>query len=565
MSHSLRSFFYLLLLASLLFATEGRAQSWQSALALPTSADGSSKINSLVADGTGGYLLAGQFAGTLTLGSFALTSAGGQDAFVARLSAAGVYTQALRAGGSGDDVAVELAVDATGLATVAGTFASPSIVFGAASLVNLDPSATPSSDVFVARLSATGVWTQAVQGGSPADDAVSGVALDPNGSAVLAGSYMGNTAKFGTYTLSGSLSGGTPFVARLSGAGVWSQAVRIQSSGSPTYISDVAVNASGSAMVAGVCLEGSTLTFGNYTLNTTGVGNCLFVARLNRNGTWVLAVQTTGPGGTTIARHLALDADGNAVIAGETTAPMAAFGSYTVSSPTNSAGKHDFVSFIARLSAAGTWTQVAQTANSLGSCYMSALALDASGNVWLTGLFFSPTVSFGSFSLINSDPNAVQNNHFDLYLARLSSAGTWTSATAATNAFPRALVLSNGLAVVAGNFASSATFGTTTINSPAQQAGFLANLSGAVLATTPTAASPSRCIAWPNPATGYTTVGFAASDGPRSVQLLDALGREARFLELPAHATALKLSLTGLPSGCYLLRCGPSTERLLVE
>lgn len=126
-------------MASLLFVGRADAQSWQSALALPTSTDGSSRINSLVADGTGGYLLAGQFAGTLTLGGFTLTSAGGQDAFVARLSAAGTYTKALSAGGSGDDIAVELAVDATGLATVAGTFASPSITFGGTTLVNSDP------------------------------------------------------------------------------------------------------------------------------------------------------------------------------------------------------------------------------------------------------------------------------------------------------------------------------------------------------------------------------------------------------------------------------------------
>lgn len=338
--------------------------------------------------------------------------------------------------------------------------------------------------------------------------------------------------------------------------------MRLQSNGSPTFISDVAVNASGSAVVAGVCLGDGILTLGNYTVDTRGIGNCLFVARLNRNGTWVLAVQTIGPGGTTIARHLVLDADGNAVVAGETTASTAAFGSYTVASPITTAGKREFVSFVARLNAAGTWTQVAQTTN---SCYTNALALDGSGDVWLTGQFNSPTVSFGAFDLTNSDLNSVQNNHFDLYLARLNSAGTWTFATTATNAVSRTLVLSTGQAVVAGSFTSPATFGTTTITCAAQQAGFLANLSGGVLATKVTTTVPPVCVAWPNPATSYTTLSLTADAAPRPVQLLDALGREVRRLELPAHTTSLTLSTVGLPSGYYLLRCGASTGRLAVD
>ncbi|MGI4761771.1 MAG: hypothetical protein ACRYF0_13770 [Janthinobacterium lividum] len=485
---------------------------------------------------------------------------------MARLGATGLYTQALRVGGSGDDVAVELALDATGQATITGMFASPSIVFGATTLVNFDPSAAPSSDVFVARLNTAGTWTQAVQGGGLADDTVVGVALDPNGSAVIAGSYRSNTAKFGTYTLAGSLTGGTPFVARLGSTGSWTQAVRIESTGSPTYISDVAVNASGSAVVAGLSLGDGTLTFGNYTVDTRGRGNCLFIARLNRVGIWVMAAQTTGPGGTTIARHVALDADGNAAVAGETNVPAAAFGSYIVSSAADAAGNRNFVSFVARLSAVGTWTQVAQTTNSAGNnCYTNALALDGGGNVWLAGQFNSLTASVGSFNLINSDPNAVLNNHFDLYLARLSSAGAWTFATSATNAVPQALALTNGLAVVAGSFTSPAAFGTTIISSPASQAGFLANLSVVVLAAKSNVAGLPACLAWPNPATGSTTLSFMAATASRPVQLLDALGREMRRQELPAHATSLTFSLAGLPGGCYLLRCGTTIGRLVVD
>ena len=62
-----------------------RAQSWQSALALPAS-NGNSAVIKVVADGAGGYVVGGLFFGSLTLGSFTLTNAN-TDIFVARLNA----------------------------------------------------------------------------------------------------------------------------------------------------------------------------------------------------------------------------------------------------------------------------------------------------------------------------------------------------------------------------------------------------------------------------------------------------------------------------------------------
>ncbi|UOQ71869.1 hypothetical protein [Hymenobacter cellulosilyticus] len=86
-----------LLLAALL-AGPGltRAQSWQWVAA--ATGPGNARILTTATDGTGGTIVAGDFTGTITLGSTTLTSAGNRDVFVARLNSAGAFTQAVRAG-----------------------------------------------------------------------------------------------------------------------------------------------------------------------------------------------------------------------------------------------------------------------------------------------------------------------------------------------------------------------------------------------------------------------------------------------------------------------------------
>jgi uncharacterized delta-60 repeat protein len=71
---------------------------------------------------------------------------------------------------------------------------------------------------------------------------------------------------------------------------------------------------------------------------------------------------------------------------------------------------------------------------------------------------------------------------------------------------------------------------------------------------------------YPNPAHQRATLVLpTALRQASTVQLYDALGREVRREAVPAHATELTLSLNGLLSGLYLVRCGPTTGHLVVE
>lgn len=147
------------------------------------------------------------------MGSTTLTSAGGNDVFVARLNSAGAWTQAARAGSSGDDVGVSVAVDGSGNVAVVGFFYGPTTDFGFTTLTNANGNGDR-SDAFVARLNSAGAWTQAVSIGGQNNDAVTALALDGGGNAVVGGDVASSPATFGTNTIT---SAGSGYAAKLMG------------------------------------------------------------------------------------------------------------------------------------------------------------------------------------------------------------------------------------------------------------------------------------------------------------------------------------------------------------
>jgi hypothetical protein len=79
--------------------------------------------NAVAVDGSGDVLVTGQFTGSVDFGTGRLTTAGGNDVFVARYSAAGAPLWARRFGGLITDVGSGVAVDGSGNVLVTGYFA----------------------------------------------------------------------------------------------------------------------------------------------------------------------------------------------------------------------------------------------------------------------------------------------------------------------------------------------------------------------------------------------------------------------------------------------------------
>ncbi len=315
-----------------------QAQTWQWASGHASGSTGNSRIYAAAVDQAGNTIVAGGFSGTITLGSTSLTSAGGNDVFVARLNSVGAWTQAVRAGSAGDDIGVAVAVDASGNVAVGGFFFGPTSSFGATTLTNAN-SAGDRSDAFVARLNSTGTWTQAVSSGGQNNDAITALVLDDSGTIIVGGNFSSSSVSFGPTTLTNANtnSSNDGFVARLNSAGTWTQAVR---SGSPgdDFIRALALNPNGNVTVAGD-FAGATTTFGTINLdnkNPAQYSSDVYVARLSSAGVWTQAASAGGTGND-YGRALAVDGTGNAIVAGNTASVTATFDATTLTNANSAA------------------------------------------------------------------------------------------------------------------------------------------------------------------------------------------------------------------------------------
>ncbi|UOQ52616.1 T9SS type A sorting domain-containing protein [Hymenobacter cellulosivorans] len=559
-----------LLLAALL-AGPGltQAQSWQW-VAAPTGT-GNARVFATATDATGATVIAGDFTGTIMLGSTTLTSAGNRDVFVARLTSAGAFTQAVRAGGPDEDYAIDLALDASGTATVLGGFYSATAEFGSTVLTKVGPPG--GAEVFVAQLGSAGTWTRAIPGGSGGAAFPSTLALDAAGNAVVAGFFYGPSTTFGPTTLANinttgaNVSAADIFVARLSSAGTWTQAVRGGGNGDDRA-EGVALAADGTVVVVG-SFRGQTMGLGTFSLvnaDPSGQTNDVFVGRLGAAGAWTQAVRAGGAADDQ-ARRLALDAAGNATIVGSFDSPAISFGSFTLTNA-NAAGTTSDI-FAARFTPTGTWSQAVR-AGGPGADRALAVAVSANGQATVGGLFASPTASFGNLSLSNADANGFS---LDLFVARLNSEGSaWTQAVRAGAGSDEAVVdlalTNSGEATIAGLYLSTTTIGSTTLNSTTatDNTGFVARTTGLPLGVRQAAGTAPLAV-YPNPAAaGAATLRLAtATSVAQPLVLRDALGRVVRQTTLVAGQQEIQLPTVGLAPGVYLAEAGLSRVQVVVE
>jgi hypothetical protein len=521
------------------------------------------------ADAAGNTVVAGYFQGTVRVGNFTLTSAGGADVLVARVSPTGQWLQAVQGGGAADDYAYDLALDAAGNATVAGVFEVSSssqpgftTTFGTTTLT-----ATGSEDSFVATLSTGGTWTRVLRVGNTASCIVAAVRYEANGNLLVAGGFEGPSLTLGSTTLGsttlGSRARETPFVAQLTPGGQWQQAaapaVTYLSNNANFGISEIARDPAGALVVAGVFRGTVQLDFYTLTNQSSSSTGDLFVGRLDNYGQWQQMAQGGGSSDD-YPTAFVLTPAGEVLIGGALSGTSTArFGAFTA--PLS--GNND--AFVARLSPGGQWTQLL-VGGGLGADDVTSLALDAAGQVFAVGSFGNgPTggvsATFGATTLT---PVGFSDN----FVARITPAG-WgpvqSFGSAGFDFLTAACALpAGGMAVAGGYSMGPLVLGATSLNNPGGDV-YVARFTGLGLATAaPTPAA--RFALAPNPATGAVHLTWpAASPAARLVQLFDALGREVRRQVLPARAIAATLNVAGLAPGLYVVSCGAATSRLQVD
>ena len=242
---------------------------------------------------------------------------GSLDAFVLKMGTGGrglVY--AAFWGGSGDEAGRAVAVDGQGSAYVAGTTRSPDLPLTTGSP---DGVYGGGDDAFAFKLDAAGTGlAYATYLGGSGDDRGQDLAVDQAGSLYLAGDTSSPDLPLTAGAMDTSLGGQDAFVAKLDAAGTGLAYATLLGGGGLDGATAIAVDAAGQAAVTGLTRSADwPATAGAFDAQLDGPEDA-FVARLNAWGTGLVYGTLLGGGGADYGQDVALDAAGQAYVAGAT-------------------------------------------------------------------------------------------------------------------------------------------------------------------------------------------------------------------------------------------------------
>jgi hypothetical protein len=259
----------------------------------------------IAADASGNIVVAGHFTGAISLGGGELTSAGRKDIFVVMYDANGVHQWSKKFGGSLDDSAWGIDIDAAGNVVMTGEFRS-SINFGGTTLVSAGI-----SDIFLVRFSSTGAHQWSERFGGSGQDYGRAVAVDAAGNVCSTGQFWG-TLDFGGGPLT-SAGSSDIYLAKhdTNGAHAWSK--RFGSS-SPWEIGN-AVATDGAGNVALTGQFRGTVDFGGGEVTSANIQDA-FVAEYDADGEYQWSRALTGPGDGESGFGIGQDAAGDVFVAG---------------------------------------------------------------------------------------------------------------------------------------------------------------------------------------------------------------------------------------------------------
>jgi len=348
------------------------------------------------------------------------------------------------AGGISMDYPQSIAVDASGNIYMAGCFYSPTLILGLDTLRRIGK-----IDIFLVKYDANGnvLWAKST-GGLEKDCAMS-IALDATGNPYVVGFFESSTITFDTIVLT-NVGNGDLFVAKYDTSGdvLWAKSAGGLDRDA-AY--SVAVDVSGNAYVTGEFYS-SIMSFGSNSLSNAGECD-IFVAKYDSEGTIVWTVRS-GETGFDKARSIAVDASANIFLTGFFDSPLLIVGSDTLFNE----GMEDV--FLAKFNVNGNVLWANRIGDSLNE-FDPYLAVEPSGNIYLTGTFNSTTLTFGNTILVNQ--GAV-----DIFLTKYDSSGHILWATDAGSwgcEYPKSIAVdADGCAYVWGDFNYiSITFGTITL------------------------------------------------------------------------------------------------------
>ncbi len=333
-----------------------------------------------------------------------------------------------------------ISTDANGNSVATGAFQG-STVFG-----NYTLTSNGDYDVFVVKYDPNGNVLWAKSGGGTGPDQGYAICQDASGNVYVTGGFLGPSATFGSFTLSGAWD--EIFMLKYDQNGNLQWAKK-HGGGQNDDGKGITVDANGNIYVTGYYW--STATFygsPNVTLSSSGWGD-IFTAKFDNNGNCLWA-KKGGSSGDEGGNAVAVDANGNVYSTGFFRATCN-FGSGSVTA----AGDDDI--FLAKYDNSGTLQWVKRAGGSTGQDRGMGIGVDGSNRVYISG-HYDTQGTFGSFTL-----NAQGGK--DAFLAKYDGNGNciWakTGGGAVGNESGYGLKTTQaGNSWITGSFSTSATFGS---------------------------------------------------------------------------------------------------------
>lgn len=298
----------------------------------------------------------------------------------------------------------------------------------------------------------TGLFAQeaevgfAVNIGGPSIVESNTVAVDGSGNSFVAGRFYGELTLGDSVYNSAGIS--DAYLAKLNSQGEVLWSVAFGGIGADECKA-VAADNEGNSYVAGY-LGSTGVTIQNETISSLG-GYDVFVLKFNPEGN-LLWARTYGSATNDQAKAIAIDNDGNVTVAGYFQASMVVGASTLVSASGLDA-------FVFKLNASGDPVWAAQ-AGGPGQTEARAVAIDPSGNTFLSGFFNGSEVSAG-------DLMETGEGLSDIFLVKYSAAGAVldlkTYGSSGADASTSLMANSSGDVFMAGYFEGNVEIGTQTL------------------------------------------------------------------------------------------------------